>query len=78
MTIYTCSIGMNTALGYTMIIVLPVEAPLQNRTEPDKITEVSKKHKVIMHLDGVLLGVSMSTEGCDATLEEIGRLMDIF
>ncbi|KAL2880822.1 hypothetical protein SGCOL_003849 [Colletotrichum sp. CLE4] len=51
---------------------------LYTKAELSEIAEVCKQHKFILYLDGARLGAALSSEENDLTLEEIGRLTDIF
>ena len=51
---------------------------IYTKTELEAIADVCKSHDLILFLDGARLGVALTAEKNDITLEDLGRLTDIF
>lgn len=51
---------------------------IYTRAELHAIADVCKRHDLLLFLDGARLGVALAAEKNDLTLEDMGRLTDIF
>ena len=60
-------ISMSTELGtvYTL-------------SELEEISNICKKHKLYLYMDGARLGYALAANGNDVTLQDIARLCDAF
>lgn len=46
--------------------------------EMTAISEVCRKHNMVLFVDGARLGYALASEGCDMTLADLARLTDVF
>lgn len=51
---------------------------IYTKTELYAIADICKEHDLLLYLDGARLGVALAAESNDVTLEDLGRLTDIF